>query len=200
MPNLLISYSDKQIKDLVDESTNLRIVRTLDKTQFYTKNLFRPDLVLVLDTSIINDKEFIEWALLNTRLDLILLAPDSSLKIDLKALKKKHKVQVIEREPLPKDGLFVILDQIMKGRNRLKVKALLQESVGLFPLILKWLIGSHDLFNEWNQKVIEEIDEKYMRRNVDAIIRNLAFGIQPEDKFIRFKWVFPKMEDKKGKK
>lgn len=200
MPNILISYSDKQVKDLVDENTNLRVVRTMDKTQFRVKNCFLPDQVLVLDTTIINDKDFVEWAIINTRLDLIVLVFEShAMKFDLKALKKstKHTFQVIEKEPLPKDGLFVILDQIMNGRNRTKVKATLEESVGLFPLILKWLLSSVNLFSEWNQKVVEEIDERYMRRNTDAIIRNLAYGIKPEGKNIRFTWAFPKAEDKK---
>lgn len=202
MADILISYGDSQVKDLVDPETNLRIVRTTDQTQFRIKNLFKPNQVLVLDTTLINDKEFIEWALINTRLDLIVLVYDKhNLKFDIKALKKqcKHNFQVIDKQGLPKDDIFGILTQIVSGQNRTKVKVLLEESVGLFPLLLKWLIGSYHLLNEENQKVIREIDEKYNRRNNVAIIRNLAFGIKPEQKFIKFTWAFPKATDKKAK-
>lgn len=202
MSDILISYGDSQVKDLVDPNTNLRIVKTTDQGQFKVKNLFKPNQVLVLDTTLINDKEFIEWALINTRLDLIVLVYDKhNLKFDIKALKKqcKHNFQVIDKQGLPKDDIFGILRQIVSGQNRAKVKVLLEESVGLFPLLLKWLIGSYHLLNEDNQKVIREIDERYMRRNTEAIIRNLAFGIKPEQKFIKFTWVFPKATEKKAK-
>lgn len=202
MNNILICYNDSRVKDLVDETTNIKIVRTMNPIQFRVKNVFLPNQVLVIDTTIINDKDFIEWAIVNTRLDLIVMVHDKcNMSFNLKDLKKqcKHKFQVIKKEIEKKDNIFGILDQIINGVNRDRVKILLEESVGLFPLLLKWLIGSVDKFNEWNQQVIEQIDEKYMRKNTEAIIRNLAFGIKPETKFIRFNWAFPKQEDKKAK-
>lgn len=203
MANILISYGDSQVKDLVEPGDQIHTVRTQDQTQFRVKNLFKPNQILVLDTTLINDKDFVEWAIINTRLDLIVLVYDKhSMKFDLKALKKdtKHVFQVIEKNSLPKDDLFGILKAVVSSPNRLKVKTLLEDSIGLFPLILKWLIGSVDILNEHNQKVIEQIDELYMRRNTEAIIRNLAFGIKPEANYIKFKWVFPKAETKKAKK
>lgn len=200
MANILISYSDKQLKDLVDDSTNLRIVRTQDKIQFRVKNCFVPEQVLVIDSSIINDQEFIEWAIINTKLDLIVLIHDRhNIKLSLKDLKKqtKHTFQFIEKEIEPKDNIFGILGQIATAANRVRVKKTLEDSVHLFPLLLKWLIGSADKFSEENKSVIQTIDELYMRRNNESVIRLLAFGIKPEANSIRFSWEFPKAEDKK---
>jgi hypothetical protein len=200
MADILISFSDKTTNELIDAGTPIRLVRTTDQTQFRAKNCFVPNQVLVIDSTLTNDKEFIEWAVVNTRKDLIVLIhPSHNITLNLKDLKKSspHDIQVLEKAVEPKDNLFSVLNQVMCSSNRSRVHSLLKDSTDLFPLLLKWLLGSVTLFSEENQRVIEEIDEKYMRRNTDAIVRNLAYGITPEKQSIRFQWAFPKAEDKK---
>jgi hypothetical protein len=176
-----------------------KIVDSIDSVPFRIKNIFEEETTKIIDMGLkIFDIPFIKWVICNSNYNCVIMFP-AGKPAGLTKSELKPKTNIIEHvkgNKVVKDGLFDLLDLIVKEKNRREVYRILSNNVSRLFIVVKYLISNASIFDQRNITTLSYIDLIALNKNSETTIRLLAYSMKPCGKSAFFwKWNYPTKED-----
>lgn len=185
-----IVQGDINIKEMLP---TYNLVEIADKAQFTVApfdGVFTPK---VIDAMVINDSDFIRWAIENTAYPLVVLFADGKIPFRKLTFETENKVELLKGKIKEKIDAFGIVNKVLYSDNRVEVYDILKSNSSSHYFVYCSLVSNIDKLNS-NRNVLEFIDMNAFLKDTERFCSLLAFSFKPISIHFKPQWKFPKKD------